>query len=511
MERTAPVRIEFSEPVGKDKIGEAVYVSPRPSASPTFTWDKNALVIQLPESLAANLTYLVTIAARIPDRRGNRLAEPFVLAFSTGAAIDSGTISGMVFDRDKPGSNAQVLLFMLPLDSVNALFAAPDYITECGSEGGYTFSFLPNGAYRAMAIEDKNKNRQLDRGEKAGVGAFDVDLTPESSRPAPLDLYLRETDTTRFELVRCRVNLDRVLLAEFSHAVDSISAGSALWAVGPVSSAEQPRIECLELELKNPKTVRVLLRGATTGVSYRLSVQRLTDVFGTEIDSAGNTGEFFWPAAPDTIAPTVLLSMPAHRESRVESRRALEAWFSEAVDSGRVDTAFLVTDSTGARVAGSFAWPCRWKMVFTPESALAPRMMYMMGLDSGSVVDLAGNAAGQRWAASFTTLNPEDQGGMAGSVTVSRPDWRDKPIILQFVSLDKNPPVEQRLQGDTRFEYELAAGRYTIRAFVDLNENHRFDLGSALPFVFAEPRFQFSDTLEVRARFVTEGVDLIIP
>jgi len=398
------------------------------------------------------------------------------------------------------------------LDSVNAVFAIPDYITEGGGDGGYLFSYLPNGHYRAIAVEDKNKNHLLDHGEKAGVGAFDVELSGPIHRSPPLYLYLREMDTTRFELVRCRVNTDRVLLAEFSHPVDSLSAGTASWTIEPVGTAVKPEIECPELDAKSAKTVRLSLRGVNTGVSYRLSVRQLVDQLGSEIDSTFNRAEFFWPTAPDTVAPSVISSSPGHREDGVDPHRPLEIRFSEAVDIAQIDRSFYVADSTGAHVAGSITWSCPWQMTFIPESVLVERTTYMMVLDSGSVRDPAGNAMLKRWAASFATVNPDNLGGVAGTIHVLRDDWLDKAIVLEFVPVEKKLPlVAQRLYGQKAFEYEMPAGRYVLRAFVDTNENRRFDYGAVVPFLFAEPRFFFPDTVDVRARFVTEGLELTIP
>ena|GEM_PF-1958277 len=512
VDRLAPVRIEFSEPVIKDKIGEAIYISPPPPTDPKFGWEKNAVLIKWQDSLAANMTYLVTVAARVTDRRRNRLAGPFVLAFSTGPAIDSGVITGIVFDGEKPAADAEVLLFILPLDSGKAIFNSPDYITESGPDGAYSFSYLSAGSYRAVAASDKNKNRRLDIGEKAGVGAFDAQLSARDHRSAPLYLYLRDVDTARFELVRCRVNPDRILRVEFSHPVDSMSLYTAGWSIKAVTEADELQVGLFDVDLQDDKIVRFLLEGARVGVSYRLTVSRLADKRGWIVDSLWHTAQFFWPAAADTTLPKVVLSSPAHKDTRVDYRCEIGVWFSEPVDTAQLREGFLLADSSGLRVYGSIAWPKPWEMTFTPDSDLAGNVKYMMVLDSSSVVDCAGNTAEERWAASFTTIEPSVFGGVAGSLSVSREEWFDQSIILEFVPSGKKlSPVAEVLTGPAPFAYELPAGIYTLRAFVDLNENRRFDCGSVLPYTPAEPRFFFPDTVEVRARFVTEAVNLTVP
>lgn len=512
VDRAAPVRIEFSEPIIKDKLDEVIYISPRPPTAPEFGGGKKTLEIRWPDSLAANVTCLVTIAAQIADQRRNRLVEPYLLAFSTGPAIDSGNVTGVVFDGDQPAANAQVLLYALPLDSAGAVYTPPDYITEGGPDGAYEFSYLPAGTYRAIAAIDKNKNRTLDIGEKAGVGAFDVSLTADDHRPPPLDLHLQDSDTTRFELSGCSVDQNRILNAVFSHPVDSLSVTSAGWSVKPVNDTVSPPITFVALDSEKKTTVRLLLTDTQIGVSYRLRVTALQDKKGNPLDTLYDTAEFFWPSVPDTTAPTVSRSLPGSGATEVDTDGEFHIWFSEPVDTARAEEGFYAADSAGRRISGTVNWPGPWEMVFLPGSKLAGGTQHLLVLDSGSLVDGAGNSSGSRWATAFTTANPEDFGSIAGDLSVARAEWRDQPVIVEFIPEGrKSRPRSLTLSGSGSFLIDVPAGRYTVRATVDTDGNGRFDPGSVLPFSPAEPRFIFPDLIEVRARFATEGIVLAIP
>jgi hypothetical protein len=512
VDRLAPLRIEFSEPIIKDKLHETIYISPRPPTEPEFGGGKKTIEIRWPDSLAENVTYLVTIATQITDQRRNRLAEPYLLAFSTGPAIDSGTIVGVVFDGGKPVANAQVMLFALPLDSANAVFASPDYITECGPDGACEFAYLPAGAYRAIAAVDKNKNRSIDIGEKAGVGAFDIKLTPEEHRSPLLYLYLRDSDTTRFELSGCRVDQDRVLNVTFSHEVDSLSLGTAEWSVTPIGESEPPRIVYIAPDIGEKTVIRFLIAEVEIGVSYRLSVGGLLDHRGKALDTLYNTAEFFWPSAPDTNAPEIANSLPGAGATEVDPAGEFHLWFSEPVDTAKTAESFYVADSTGRRVPGSVEWPGPWEMVFSPDTELAGGMQYLLVLDSGMLVDGAGNSSGDRWATGFITIEPNDFGSVVGSLSVARAAWLELPILVEFIAVEyKAHSLSLTSSGSESFLFDLPADRYTVRVTVDLNRNGRFDRGTVMPYTLAEPRFLFPDEIEVRARFTTEGVALAIP
>ncbi len=512
VDRTVPIRITFSEPIKKEKFADAVYLSPRIPAEPIIKWENNTVEIGWTDPLSPDLTYLLTIAARVADRRGNRLPEPFILAFSTGAKIDSGMIEGHVLDGNKPGANAQILLFRLPFNSDSTIFGPPDYITEAGADGAYTFSYLPNDEYRAIAIVDRNKNRRLDLGEKAGIGPFDPTLTAQSHRPPGLPLYLQPTDSSRFELLRCGVSPDRIFKIEFSHVVDSLSLATAGWAITGTAESPVPSVVYSDVFGKEQKTVRLLFDRMNTGISYRLAVSGLTDLRGAALDSAYTTCEFFWPSAPDTTRPAVVRSSPANRENLVAGDSPVMLTFSEPVDTGLINGAFFLADSAGVTLRGERLWPDPLHFRFIPSAPLAGGMAYTMALDSGTIVDLAGNIAAERWAARFTSIDIDLYGGIAGSLRIGRDDWLAQPLRLEFKPVGKRrKSILHTLVGAQEFEYPLPEGKYTIGLTVDLNGNRRHDIGLITPFQPAEPRFVFPDTIEVRARFTTENIELTIP
>jgi len=63
--------------------------------------------------------------------------------------------------------------------------------------------------------------------------------------------------------------------------------------------------------------------------------------------------------------------------------------------------------------------------------------------------------------------------------------------------------------GEYRFS-DLLPGRYLLSAFLDLDGNGRFGFGRPTPFVPAEPFWVSQDTVTVRARWETAGVDILL-
>jgi hypothetical protein len=131
---------------------------------------------------------------------------------------------------------------------------------------------------------------------------------------------------------------------------------------------------------------------------------------------------------------------------------------------------------------------------------------YSMIVDPGMITDLSGNAIGDSVISfSFRTYDEDSLGSMSGTVMVDsalsgRPYLFVKDITgREFI----NAPVP-----DGAFDYRLPPGKYLLSGFLDGNDNGIFDYGSLDPFKFSETFIHHSDTVRVRARFESAGVEV---
>ncbi len=100
--------------------------------------------------------YHVNLLPGLQDRFGNPRVAAYDLIFSTGPAIPTTALGGLVSDRltSRPVANARVL-------AVSAIDSAA-YATQTDTAGFFAFRSLPMGAYRVTAFTDLNRNRKLD-------------------------------------------------------------------------------------------------------------------------------------------------------------------------------------------------------------------------------------------------------------------------------------------------------------------------------------------------------------
>ena len=96
-----PIRIRFSEPMDRQTVERAVFVSPQGSKEPEFRWRGRELEIRLSDGLQADRTYLVTVGQESADEWRNRMRASFSFGFATGERVNRGELHGRVLASDE--------------------------------------------------------------------------------------------------------------------------------------------------------------------------------------------------------------------------------------------------------------------------------------------------------------------------------------------------------------------------------------------------------------------------
>ena len=91
------ITMYFSERIVKPRLGQAVFVSPRPTEQPEVKFKPDRIIVTLPDSFQVNQTYVISVSSAVTDLRNNRLDTGVTVAFSTGDVIDSGRVAGVLF------------------------------------------------------------------------------------------------------------------------------------------------------------------------------------------------------------------------------------------------------------------------------------------------------------------------------------------------------------------------------------------------------------------------------
>ncbi|HUV30504.1 MAG TPA: Ig-like domain-containing protein [Acidobacteriota bacterium] len=498
------IALYFSEPLLKPLTGSPVFISPRPASEPRIQWKKDRIIITLPEAFKANRTYVITLNATVTDLRRNRLDSSATIAFSTGAAIDTGRVSGYLYKDNARAAAAVAALYDLSLfgDTIAYDSVYPSYLAPTNSDGFFSFRYLPEHEYRLVAFEDKNRNERPDPYREP----FAVpDRSIVVGGPLPLDalnLHLATADTLAPAILSASQTTDGLVRVRLSRPIGlgRLRHHPEMIRLLPSNPDEQPvpARGFLESSEEESSTLTVFFDTLITG-SYGL------EVTPDSAEVAMTYDQIEIQAVEDETVPKIIAFQPedkAHFPDAVEMQMTL----SEPLDTSKItDQTFVLWQSETRTVALARHWIDRFHIGFVPEK-IRPGERYRLDVTEFDLADLAGNLLGDSLTQyGFSTLDADSLGRISGEVTVNLPDRTDAPVVLTFQSVSGSDAFELPVSGRS-FGIDVPGGKYLLSGFVDSNGNGRRDGGSLIPLEPAETTAFYADTVAVRARFETSGI-----
>ena len=153
--------IQFDEYVVLKNPDDNVLVSPPLKQKAEYTTKGRGVLVKLHDTLQANTTYLFQFKEAIADFNEGNVLPSYEYVFSTGDHMDTLMLAGKVSNaRDgKPWKEILNVWAYRLGDTVPAL------VTRTDKQGNFAFHYIPEGRYRLVAVEDKNKNLIVDSTE----------------------------------------------------------------------------------------------------------------------------------------------------------------------------------------------------------------------------------------------------------------------------------------------------------------------------------------------------------
>jgi hypothetical protein len=511
------IEITFSERMSDKQTEESIFISPFPKKPLDFKWRGKRLILSPSEPLLKDKTYVVTIGTGAQDLNRNRLTESFTFAFSTGTALDYGSISGEVWMKEKnefqteSGISIWAYLFSDTI-AIDPERDKPDYVTQSDMKGKYALKNLSVGEYRLFAVEDLNRDLVWNPDKEAiGVSTQDVELTPNNVSNDHVDFIVATRDTTKPSLLNCQgLNKNQVRL-DFD---ENLSADSALdpqsFKIESVSTSESLPINEVYFQENNTQSIFILTADMKPQEKYELKAFHLEDESGNPLDTSANTCIFMGSAIFDTIGPKVISTSPKDGETNVSQETGIRLIFDEPPKHPSVESSFSLSDSNGFSMSGKSRWENPNTFVFSPDTFLLGRIKYQIKLRGGNILDLFGNPMTDSVLfLTFITLNPDTLGSISGKVEALGKSISGD-IVLTLSLMDKGEKRYQKTlpqPGSFLFE-NILPGKYMLGSYVDLNKDGKLTIGNPKPFLLSEPFTFLGDTVTVRSRWETEGVEL---
>lgn len=509
------VTLEFSEYVNRRSVEESIFISPYVGEL-EFEWDGKEVTARYSEPLRENTTYVVNVGTDVTDlRAGNRMAEGYSLAFSTGDSIDQGFASGRVFDEKPEG----VMVFAYRLgglrpDTLDPSHTRPDYITQTGKNGVFALSHLSLGAYRVIAVRDEYRDltyqRQLDQ---YGVPTGDFLLRP--SQPGIADIWFRlaKEDTTKPFLAGVRTRDRYRIGVRFSEAIDSTSCARASVEVVDTLKGTIVPVALLYQDRLQPAMAGILLAAPLDSpATYRVRVRGVADRAGNLIDSTAPGDLIAGVLVPDTVRPRISVRELRDSARAVATEPAVELLFTDPVARSPLERGVRLLDSAHTPVDCRLLWTGAASVALVPRRPLMSRAWYAVTVTMDSLRSLRGlGYRDSTYRLRFQTMDVRTTGVLAGSVEDQAGRGGKGRVFVTAASVDLNPPRSATVVLDQPGPFTfpmLLEGKYGISGFRDADSSGNYSPGLPFPFVPSERFAVYPDSIRVRARWTVEGATL---
>ena len=148
------IRLDFDEYFNLKNPFQEISISPAPEKLPTYTKSKKSIIVDFKDSLQKNTTYVINFGKAIADVNEGNILTNFTYVFSTGAHIDSLSVSGSVKNSLTQEKDKDVTVMLFPLNR-DTLFGKkkPSIYATTDSSGNFTLNNLHEGGLPYLCIE----------------------------------------------------------------------------------------------------------------------------------------------------------------------------------------------------------------------------------------------------------------------------------------------------------------------------------------------------------------------
>ncbi|MCK4225100.1 MAG: Ig-like domain-containing protein [candidate division Zixibacteria bacterium] len=513
------IEITFSERMQAKITEESVFISPLPKKPFDFRWRGKRLILSPQEPLQLDRTYVISIGTDAQDLRRNRLSESYTFAFSTGSELDYGTISGEVWTKQKNGLErkigASVWAYLLSWDKteIDPQEEKPDYVTQTDSEGEYTLKNLSLGKYRLFAVQDVNRDLVWDWEKEAiGVTTQDVELSEQDISKSYVDFILDKKDKSPPGLLDCHSLNKNLVKLEFDEELqEQFVLDPANFKILSLSTQKLLTVNSVFFQDTDTKNIFLLTEQMNPEEKFELKVLDAKDRAGNLLDTTSNACLFDGSEIPDTAGPKIVGILPKDGEINVPFNTKIKLFFDQPPERQSVEAFFSLLDSNEVKITGKGEWRNPNTYIFSPDSILSGKMRCKIKLLGNRMLDLSGNISmiDSIFTSNFVTLDPDTLGSVSGKVKIEKME-ESVTVVLTLWQLGQTTLSYQiTLSQFGPFLFErILPGKYFLGGYLDLNQDNTLTLGQPKPFSPLEPFALYPDTVYVRSRWETEGVEL---
>lgn len=509
--------LKFSKYMNKLSVNENISISPLVKMN--YDWSGKTLEIEFAERLDSNTTYALILGTDYTDIKNNKPSQSYSLIFSTGPKIDSGTISGKLYDAKPDG--AYIFAYKidnLNPDTLNPNNTLPHYRIQVGNSGNFTIPALKDGKYRLFAVRDKFKDGIYSEGVDQFCSAFsDADVIEGKSQKVLIKLG-PTIDSQKPMLYEVEAVSNQRIIAFFSEEIEPLSLEKSLFLI--TDSLGEKQEENLLAVYPNPndkKAVEIILSQKLSNQSkYKLTIQsnsyyQIRDTAGNPLNDTANKSFFYGNNIEDTLQPAIFKLPFRDSTLNINPYNSFIIIFNTAVEKYNFDKKIEIKQKNEEKaIQCEIYWQNPNIVEIKPMDKLKQDAWYKFTLRCDSLKSILGKFfRDTTYTLNFKTADYKNYGAVSGRIT--------NPTLCNgnYVVVLKNKVSKEELttmassDGNWNFE-EVEAGEWNIEVYCDENGDMKYNYGRGYPFAFSEKFYIFENIIKVKPRWKVEGIVLSI-
>ena len=479
------IEFQFDEWVNRTTVNSNITIEPDLGIGYSTDWKRKKLVIEFEDDLPDSTTIIITLGGDISDVNNNKIGSPITLAISTGDDIDGGTIIGKLRSAQTGESmeSERVLLYRYPVD----FSAKAAYVAQTDTSGSFRFSYLREGDYKAVYVDDRNRNKIWESSEAAQPFNRES-ITLEDDGADTLDvLYVVKQDTIAPKLQGVGMFSSNRLRLRFNENIelaDSVTM-EVVDTLGNAFSGAYP----LYISPSDPFVLFVQSDSALSENSmYSITLEGIMDAAGNPVPASDI--QFPGSSQSDTTSQRII---EGFEQEGLFPTEPLEIIYAAPIADPMIFDSLLV-------VEGDVPFE-DWPDIegFGNRLYVNPQESWIEGIDYQF---LAWDPYTQR----RKLFNPDtwdSQEFGEVEVTIEGADSSEVyRVILEAV--DFKFRVEEEFTAGTTLP-DLPPASYIMTVYNDLNKNGVWDMGSVNPYAAPEPYYK-QRRLNIQRGFTSEVI-----
>ncbi|GAB5409129.1 MAG: hypothetical protein BalsKO_14940 [Balneolaceae bacterium] len=474
----------FSEHVNRASVQSNINIEPDLGLEYKLKWKKKKLIIEFEENLPDSTTIILTLGADVSDTKNNKIGKPITLAISTGDEIDEGGLIGRIRKADTGESfeGGKVLLYRAPID----LTEKAAYQAETDTGGVFQFSYLREGKYKALFVDDRNRNKVWDVSNESAQVFNEEFIELEKAAEDTLDvLYVVQIDTLAPKLQGVGMFSSNRLRLRFNENIKTKEGAS----ISILDTLKNQFTEAYPLYISK-KDPFVMFAQTDSSLSesilYSITTSGITDLSDNEVITSGI--EFEGSSQVDTTLQRII----EHRtKNGLFPTQSVEIVYAAPITDPLVIDSLVVVEGD----VSFDDWPAirfeRNKLFIESQSNWIEQIDYKF---------LVWNPITERRKLFEPEIWDESE---LGELTIQVLE-ADSGEVFNFELVNESISF----QLDSTFStslllQELAPVNYILTVFKDENGNGVWDVGSVVPFIAPEP-YYIQRGLRIQNGFTSE-------